>query len=287
MEKRDGRRMQRGRSKTKGKLPEVDAIAVALTAQIIICVLVLLAAQITRMASEERYALLKEEYAALVSGSAGAGLPDYFAELAGLTGNALGALEGFISGLMGRAPPTQHTPPEPQLAMGGGSGVLGNYQLSAVNCQLSMRPAPQCSTLAPYFLSRSLHPPVAGVITSPFAFRADPFNGNVDFHRGVDIAAPTGHEIFAALPGRVERVGECAVYGKYVLLRHAHNLGTFYAHASQVLVSYGARVAQGERIAKVGATGRATGPHLHFAVIVEGLYADPLHGLERHIRNVA
>ena len=301
MERRENRRMQRNKSGAKAKSVEVDAIAVALTAQIIICVLILLIAQITRMSDEERFVRLKQEYATLISGSSGMSIPDYFAEIAGITGRAFEALENFVGGLVGRQQPQSPMPePEPQppsqsLATGGDTPPVNlsifparsaaqDDQLPAASCQLTMRPAPTGSTLAPYFLSRPLSPPVAGIITSPFAFRIHPISGSLDFHNGVDIAAPTGQEILAALPGQVERVGECEIYGKYVLLRHAHNLGTFYAHASQILVSEGASVFQGERIAKVGATGRATGPHLHFAVIVEGMYADPLHGLARYIR---
>ena len=79
----------------------------------------------------------------------------------------------------------------------------------------------------------------------------------------------------AALPGEVVEVGYSSVYGNYIVLQHATNLKTFYAHCSQIIAKEGMAVRQGERIALVGKTGLATGPHLHFSVIVEEQFADP------------
>ena len=260
-----------------GKAPEVDVIAFALTAQIIVCALIVLVALAARQWNEDGFARLKSEYSALVGGENGSGLPDYFAELRGVTGGFFEAVESIVGGLMGR-------PPGPQAE--GESPAAGAGELTALGLrpgQDQMLPPPQGSTLAPFFLNTTLGAPVAGAITSPFAFRVHPLSGNLDFHNGIDIAAPYGQEILAALPGVVERVGEDATYGNYIILRHAHNLKTFYAHCSQVLVEEGDRVAQGQPLALVGSTGLATGPHLHFAVIVEGLFADPLHGLAAYI----
>jgi len=247
--------IRRSRSNTAGagSKPNVDAIAVAMTVQIIVCILILLTARIAKTVNEESFAHLKQEYTSLVGSGEGTGLSDYFAELAGITAGFFTTVERFVNDLLGR----ENLP------------------------HLDMLSAPQGNTLAPFLLNARLIPPVTGVISSPFAYRVHPISGNLDFHNGVDIAAPHGQEILAALPGSVERIGEDSIYGKYVILRHAHNLKTLYAHCSQILVAEGMKVNQGERIAKVGDTGLATGPHLHFSVIVEGLYADPLHGLER------
>jgi len=261
------RASQRGTAK-----PEVDAIAFALTAQIIVCIIIVAVAWGARQWSEDSFAQLKSEYSGLVSGENGNGLADYFAELRGVAGGFFETVESIIGGLTGGQPP-----PQPGGESPAEDGALTSLRF--LPAQGRMLPPPQGSTLAPFFLNTTLAVPVAGVVTSPFAFRVHPISGNLNFHNGIDIAAPYGQEILAALPGTVERVGEDAIYGNYLILRHAHNLKTFYAHCYQILVEEGERVAQGQQLAEVGSTGLATGPHLHFAVIVEGLYADPLHGL--------
>jgi murein DD-endopeptidase MepM/ murein hydrolase activator NlpD len=85
-------------------------------------------------------------------------------------------------------------------------------------------------------------------------------------HDGIDIAAPEGTTIVAAGEGTVLFAGEQSGYGSIVILKHEGGLVTLYAHASKLLVDEGARVRRGEPIARVGQTGRTTGPHLHFEV---------------------
>ena len=262
-------------NKRGSRAPEVDAVAYALTVQIIVCVLVVLAALAIRQWNEDSFARLKVEYSGLVGGQNGSGLADYFAELRGTTNGFFEAVEGIVGGLLGG----QAQPPpeiEPSVA---------NSQLTPLRLrpgQSAMLPPPPGSTLAPFFLNASMIPPVAGAITSPFAFRVHPLSGNLDFHNGIDIAAPYGQEILAVLPGVVKKVGENSIYGNYLVLRHAHNLKTLYAHCSQILVKEGEKVSQGQPLAEVGRSGMATGPHLHFAVLVEGLYVDPMHVLSAH-----
>ena len=270
----------------RGVKPEADAIALAMTAQIILCVLILLAAQLTKMTDADGFARIKSEYLSLVSSGENVSLANYFAELAGFASGFFTSVEGVIQDLMGNpegqaVPEEAGMPPPEELGAGGGGSPIA-FSVG----ESEMLTPPPGATLAPYFLTGRLRPPVEGIITSPFAFRVHPVRGGVDFHNGIDIAAPAGRGILAALPGRVERVGESEIYGKYVLLSHAYNLQTFYAHASEVFVREGMVIGQGERIARVGTTGLATGPHLHFSVIVEGLYADPLHALGRHIQMV-
>ena len=85
-------------------------------------------------------------------------------------------------------------------------------------------------------------------------------------HDGIDIAAPEGTSVAAAAPGTVIYAGEQTGYGSIVIVRHDAGLVTLYAHNSRLLVEEGARVRRGEAIARVGQTGRTTGPHLHFEV---------------------
>lgn len=150
----------------------------------------------------------------------------------------------------------------------------------------SRLPPPEEATYRPVMVSQRLVPPVTGVITSEFSYRDHPVTGEGDFHNGIDIAAAAGRDIAAALPGRVVEVGEDEIYGKYVTLQHASNFRTFYAHCSQIIAREGMAVRQGERIAKVGDTGVTTGPHLHFAVIVDDLFTNPYWVLQDNIKPV-
>jgi murein DD-endopeptidase MepM/ murein hydrolase activator NlpD len=107
---------------------------------------------------------------------------------------------------------------------------------------------------------------VPGRITSGYGVRTDPFDGRPRAHHGVDIGAPEGSPIRAAADGVVRRAGQRGGYGNSLELDHGDGTSTLYAHAERLLVREGDRVQAGQEIATVGATGRATGPHLHFEV---------------------
>ena len=110
----------------------------------------------------------------------------------------------------------------------------------------------------------------AGIIYSKFG----PREGQP--HDGVDISAPEGTTVVAAAPGVVIFAGERSGYGSIVILRHAGQLHTLYAHASELLVKEGDRVAEGAPVARVGKSGKTTGPHLHFEVREGMKPRDPL-----------
>lgn len=95
-------------------------------------------------------------------------------------------------------------------------------------------------------------------------------------HRGVDLTAPTGTSVFAALDGQVITVGRHRQYGNYVVLDHGNGVATLYAHHRLNLVHEGDIVHRGQKIAEVGRTGNATGPHLHFELKIDGLQRNPL-----------
>ncbi|MFA0757566.1 MAG: hypothetical protein KEFWMYNX_000143 [Candidatus Fervidibacter sp.] len=118
--------------------------------------------------------------------------------------------------------------------------------------------------------------PVSGSIVSGFGYRRHPILGGVRFHCGVDIAAPFGTTIRAAADGVVVFAGWRRAYGNTVIIDHGNGLATLYAHCSELLVSEGAVVRQGQPIARVGSTGLATGPHLHFEVRRYGEPVNPL-----------
>lgn len=107
--------------------------------------------------------------------------------------------------------------------------------------------------------------PLDGTITSDFGYREHPTTGKSTFHYGVDIAAPAGTAIVAPASGTVIETGCSNAYGNYLVIDHG-DAQTFYGHCSKLLVKKGAKVKQGQTIAKVGSTGISTGNHLHFEI---------------------
>lgn len=128
-----------------------------------------------------------------------------------------------------------------------------------------------------YFRSIPNQWPVYGDITSPYGWRKSPFGGRAQsFHDGIDIANDVGTDIVAAADGEVIFSGYQAVYGRTVIIDHGYGFTTKYAHNSALLVEKGDKVKKGDVIAKLGSTGRSTGPHLHFTVMKWGNTQDPL-----------
>lgn len=117
--------------------------------------------------------------------------------------------------------------------------------------------------------------PVDGPVGSRFGFRSDPFTGHTALHTGLDFPAETGHPIRAAAGGVVISAERHPEYGQLVEVDHGNSLTTRYAHASRTLVKVGDLVKRGQVIAEVGSTGRSTGPHLHFEVLVQGVPQNP------------
>ncbi len=117
--------------------------------------------------------------------------------------------------------------------------------------------------------------PVDGVVTSRFGRRADPFQDRDAHHAGMDIAAAKGSPIRAVRDGEVVFAGERSGYGRVAIVDHGDGLQTLYAHCDRLSVRQGQRVGAGQPIATVGETGRATGPHLHFEVRVDGRAVNP------------
>jgi len=116
--------------------------------------------------------------------------------------------------------------------------------------------------------------PVRGRITSPYGMRV--ISGRKDFHAGIDIGGPTGTNIVAAESGRVSYAGYMRGYGNVIILSHDGGYSTVYGHNSVNLVRKGQYVKRGSIIAKLGSTGNATGPHLHFEIRVSGKPVNPL-----------
>ncbi|HZN54662.1 MAG TPA: peptidoglycan DD-metalloendopeptidase family protein [Candidatus Polarisedimenticolaceae bacterium] len=117
--------------------------------------------------------------------------------------------------------------------------------------------------------------PVSGFFSDGYGWRRDPIDGSREFHKGVDIVAPSGTPVRAAADGLVTAAGRMSGYGSMIHLAHGYGMGTRYGHLSRVLVTPGQRVKRGDIIGLVGSTGRSTGPHLHYEVFRTGNQVDP------------
>jgi murein DD-endopeptidase MepM/ murein hydrolase activator NlpD len=123
-----------------------------------------------------------------------------------------------------------------------------------------------------------LRTPVDGAkITSGFGMRLHPLLGYTKMHKGVDFGVPVGTPIMAAGDGSVEKAGFNGAYGNYVRIRHSNGYGTAYAHMSRIAqgLYVGKHVTQGQIIGFVGATGRVTGPHLHYEILNGSAQVNP------------
>jgi murein DD-endopeptidase MepM/ murein hydrolase activator NlpD len=117
--------------------------------------------------------------------------------------------------------------------------------------------------------------PIDGPVGSGFGFRPDPITGRAALHTGLDFRADIGTPIHAAAGGLVLESTWHPEYGRVLEIDHGNGLSTRYAHCSKVLVPAGALVKRGQPVAEVGTSGRSTGPHLHFEVLLDGAPQDP------------
>ncbi len=117
--------------------------------------------------------------------------------------------------------------------------------------------------------------PVRGRVTAGFGQRMDPFTGEDAFHAGIDIAAPSGTPVRVAADGILFHAGPAGTYGNEALIDHGYGITTKYAHLSKLYVKVGEQVHRGQIIGAVGVTGRTTGPHLHYEVLVRGEAVNP------------
>lgn len=122
--------------------------------------------------------------------------------------------------------------------------------------------------------------PVIGRITSKFGYRRHPITNRLQFHKGLDIANNSGTKIVAAGKGIVTYSGWNGGYGKMIIIAHGYGYKSVYAHNSKNLVKVGDKVEKGQVIAKVGSTGRSTGPHVHFEIRYNGKQINPIKILE-------
>ena len=123
-----------------------------------------------------------------------------------------------------------------------------------------------------------------GWMSSPYGYRSDPFTGKRAWHAGVDFAGKEGSDIMTVASGVVTWSGDRYGYGNLVEVSHGGGYSTRYAHCKELLVEVGAIVEKGQVIAKMGSTGRSTGPHVHYEVLKNGRTLDPKKFIHRASR---
>lgn len=117
--------------------------------------------------------------------------------------------------------------------------------------------------------------PVSGWVTSGFGNRVSPFTGQIVSHKGVDLASPIGTPIRAPADGVVIFAGAKVGFGNFIMIAHGNGVVSRYGHNAQNMVRPGQKINRGEQIATVGMTGKTTGPHLHYEVLINGIYVNP------------
>lgn len=118
--------------------------------------------------------------------------------------------------------------------------------------------------------------PTKGWLASGFGRRISPFTGLSQRHQGIDIANRIGVTVISTADGLVVKTGKDWALGKYVYINHGYGLKTKYGHLSKIVVKTGQKVKRGEEIGAMGSTGKSTGPHLHYEVMVNNVAANPM-----------
>jgi murein DD-endopeptidase MepM/ murein hydrolase activator NlpD len=118
--------------------------------------------------------------------------------------------------------------------------------------------------------------PAQGWLTGTFGGRSDPFTGEAGFHQGIDISTEKGQPVYATADGEIESASFVGDYGNLVVIQHGFGLTTRYGHLSGFAVKPGQAIKRGQVIGYVGATGRATGSHVHYEILANGQLLNPL-----------
>lgn len=200
-------------------------------------------------------------------------------------GQRLTRIAGLDSGEFDFSSPPAQGGPEDGDSVAADSIAMPDFvtQLEGLSAQLEDREQ-QLSVLENMIMNHNLQaevlpagrPITKGWISSKYGIRTDPFTGKPEFHKGLDLAGKEGTDIFAVAAGVVTWAGKRYGYGNLVEINHGKGYVTRYGHSEKVLVKVGDTVKKGQIVAKIGNTGRSTGPHVHFEVWRNGHTVDPM-----------
>ncbi|MFC4600152.1 M23 family metallopeptidase [Cohnella hongkongensis] len=152
---------------------------------------------------------------------------------------------------------------------------LLDEQIETMKPQLELTKEAVARQLQLLAVTPTIWPTDSRRVTSTFGIRKDPFTRKATYHAGIDIGGNTGDPIYAAADGTVVEAGYSSSHGNHILIKHSSGVQTHYSHLSKIIASSGDRVRKGEIIGELGSTGRSTGPHLHYEVIVNGEHVNP------------
>jgi len=132
-------------------------------------------------------------------------------------------------------------------------------------------------TVRAFFLTPTFRFPlqVGGIMTSSFGMRKNPVSGHMIFHKGLDLAAPSGTPVLACADGTVTGTGTDPIYGNYIIIHHEGSKESLYGHLQTIKIELHQQVKSGSIIGTVGSTGQSTGPHLHFEIHENGVAKNP------------
>ncbi len=235
-----------------------DGVLIAVIAQCCLCVLVVLGVYLTGYFQGSGQNLLREPYASMI------GEQQLFSQVI-----------DFIEDKTGI--PLHETAQKLRDSLNGLflTGKGGQLEVQAQSG--GAIPAPENMSLAPLLATApAIYPVSEYTMTSSYGYRWHPITGKLDFHTGVDLAAPMGARIGAVYPGTVSEIGESEIYGNYIVIDHANGLQSEYCHCSEIVAPLNAKVRQGETVALVGSTGMSTGSHVHLNIMQDGIHYDPM-----------
>jgi murein DD-endopeptidase MepM/ murein hydrolase activator NlpD len=187
----------------------------------------------------------------------------------------LGSEEAAVAAVQAELPEVEHALERARAAVGGPASSYAEFRAYLSPLARSRVDPFLHGTFALATAYEMAHPaPSWARVTSPFGYRSDPLLATRQLHTGTDYGVGAGTPIEAAAAGTVVISAEDSMNGRFVRIDHGHGLTTAYCHASELAVRKSARVEQGARIMLSGASGRVTGPHLHFQVEIDGTPVD-------------
>ncbi len=266
----------------KKKIKKQKDIFILIKTQIVVCIVAVLAAFIIKFIGGDIYRLTRDKYISMFNDytsvnevmqtvaevfdikteSNGGESSTSASDVSDTTSDTIPANATDVSAEEGSSAVSQDA------SQGGDEEESGNYTMSLEESKALMTANAEAIN--------TMQLPLPGRISDEYGYRIHPLSGQLKMHYGIDIAAPHGSDIGAAMSGKVIKTGNSSDLGIYIKLSHGGGLETLYAHCSETVSNVGDVVTKGQTIAKVGSTGVSTGAHCHFEVRINGTRINPM-----------